>query len=111
MDKSRVPKEAQDDALSDGMSGGRQTPPGRPTKDDAASMAIIFGPPSSRQFGEEDFEFFFKVSHQRESGNIPPELSMRSKVTMFLPMGREGATKIYLPMNKRHRTLTTSLVL
>jgi hypothetical protein len=42
IDKSGVPKEAQDDALSDGMSGDHQTPPGRPTKDDAASIAYLF---------------------------------------------------------------------
>ena len=30
MDKSGVPKEAQDDALSDDTTGGRQTPTGRP---------------------------------------------------------------------------------
>ena len=42
IDKSGVPKEAQDDALSDGVSGSHQTPPERPTKDDAASMAYLF---------------------------------------------------------------------
>jgi hypothetical protein len=42
MDKSRVPKEAQDDALSNGMSGGHPTPPGRPTGDDAAPRVIFF---------------------------------------------------------------------
>jgi len=42
MDKSGVPKEAQDDALSDGMSGGRQTPPGRPTRGNAALTTVFF---------------------------------------------------------------------
>lgn len=41
MDKSGVSKEAEDDALSDGMSGGYQTPTGRPMEDDAASMGCI----------------------------------------------------------------------
>ena len=34
IDKSGVPKEAQDDALSDGINGSRHTPPWRPTRDE-----------------------------------------------------------------------------
>ena len=42
MDKSGVPKEAQDDALSDGMTGGRQTQPGRPTRGNVAPFTVFF---------------------------------------------------------------------
>jgi len=69
MDKTGVPKEAQDDALSDGMSGGRQTPLGRPTRGNAALTTVFFLAAVFSATGEEDFDFFFKVSHQRETGN------------------------------------------
>jgi hypothetical protein len=36
-----VPKEAQDDALSDGTSGGHQTQTGRPTRGDVAPMTVF----------------------------------------------------------------------
>jgi hypothetical protein len=38
----RVPKEAQDDALSNDTTGGRQTPTGRPTRGDKAPMTVLF---------------------------------------------------------------------
>ena len=42
MDKNGVPKEAQDDALSDDTTGGRQTPAGRPTRGNVAPFTVFF---------------------------------------------------------------------
>jgi hypothetical protein len=42
------------------MSGDHQTPPGRPTKDDAASIAYLFLAAVLLGTGEEDFDFFLK---------------------------------------------------
>jgi len=42
MNKTGVPKEAQDDALSNGTTGGRQTPTGRPTRGDVVRMTVFF---------------------------------------------------------------------
>ena len=41
MNKTGVPKEAQDDALSNGTTGGRQTPTGRPTRGDVVRMTVF----------------------------------------------------------------------
>ena len=69
MDKSGVSKEAQDDALSDDTTGGRQTPTGRPTRGNVAPTTVFYLSFLFAVSGGGDFEFFFKVSHQRESGN------------------------------------------
>ena len=42
MDKSGVSKEAQDDALSDDTTGGRQTPTGRPTRGNVAPTTVFY---------------------------------------------------------------------
>jgi hypothetical protein len=42
MNKTGVRKEAQDDALSNGTTGGRQTPTGRPTRGNVAPMMVFF---------------------------------------------------------------------
>jgi hypothetical protein len=85
MDKSGVSKEAQDDALSDGISGGRQTPTGRPTRGNVAPTTVFYLSFLFAVSGGGDLEFFFKVSHQRESGNtreiITPTISV---ITMQL---------------------------
>jgi hypothetical protein len=37
-----VPKEAQEDALSDDTTGGRQTPTGRPTRGNVSPFTVFF---------------------------------------------------------------------
>ena len=69
MDKSGVSKEAQDDALSDDTTGGRQTPTGRPTRGNVAPTTVFYLSFLFAVSGGETLNFFFKVSHQRESGN------------------------------------------
>ena len=59
INKTRVPKEAQDDALSNGTTGDRQTSTGRPTRGDVVRMTVFLvfvrcGPPLSF-FGEKIF--------------------------------------------------------
>ena len=41
INKTRVPKEAQDDALSNGTTGDRQTSTGRPTRGDVVRMTVL----------------------------------------------------------------------
>jgi hypothetical protein len=59
INKTRVPKEAQDDALSNGTTGDRQTSTGRPTRGDVVRMTVFLvfvrcGPPLSF-FGKKIF--------------------------------------------------------
>ena len=77
MDKSGVPKEAQDDALSDGMSGGRQTPPGRPTRGNAALTTVFFLAALLGNSGGEggDFDFFSKCRTSEKPVIILTEIS------------------------------------
>ena len=42
MNKSGVPKEAQEDALSDDTTGGRRTPTGRPTRGNVVPLMVFF---------------------------------------------------------------------
>ena len=42
MNKTGVPKEAQDDALSNGTTGGHQTSTGRPTRGNVVRMTVFF---------------------------------------------------------------------
>jgi len=58
MDKTGVPKEAQDDALSDDTTGGRKTPPGRPTRGNVAPMRYFVSFLPSREV--ETLNFFSK---------------------------------------------------
>jgi len=78
MDKTGVPKEAQDDALSDGMSGGRQTPLGRPTRGNAALTTVFFLAAASRQ-PERRTLIFFSKCRTSEKPVIPPTLSTSSR--------------------------------
>ena len=41
INKTRVPKEAQDDALSNGTTGDRQTSTGRPTRGDVVRIRRV----------------------------------------------------------------------
>ena len=60
MDKTGVPKEAQDDALSDDITGGRKTPTGRPTRSNVAPMRYFFFFSFCRLGRSGDIEFFLE---------------------------------------------------
>ena len=55
MNKSGVPKEPQDDALSDDTTGGRRTPTGRPTRGNVVPSMVFFLSLSLCRLGEEEF--------------------------------------------------------
>ena len=81
MDKSGVPKEAQDDALSDDSTGGRQTPTGRPTRGNVAPMTVFFLSLSFCRLGRWRLRICFGVLHKRESGNMSNHRRERKKRT------------------------------
>ena len=61
MNKSGVPKEPQDDALSDDTTGGRQTPTGRPTRGNVLPFTVFFLSSSlCRLWEEETLNFFLE---------------------------------------------------
>ena len=101
MDKNGVRKEAQDDALSDDISGGRQTPTGRPTRGNVAPTTVFFCLCLFAVSGGEDFEFFFGVSHQRESGNTTCSLEIP------LTFGASRWVEIEFLCRKRKSTVTS----
>ena len=79
MDKNGVPKEAQDGALSDDTTGGRQTPTGRPTRGNVAPMKVffcLFFLPSREEV--ETWNFFLEC---RTSGKVVIEMK-KSRLTL-----------------------------
>ena len=71
MNKSGVPKEPQDDALSDDTTGGRRIPTGRPTRGNVVPSMVFFVyvfVPSR----EEEFLELFLGCHTSGKEVIPP---------------------------------------
>jgi hypothetical protein len=69
-DKSGVPKEAQDNGLSAGMSYGRQTPPRRPSgrNGDVSHAQGIF--PDKKKMETIDLETVVKIDDGRHSQSL-----------------------------------------
>ena len=85
MNKTGVPKEAQDDALSNGTTGGRQTPTVRPTRGDVVRMTVffvLFG--CGRRSEALNFPFWRQLIFWRENivgdGPLSPETTDRRQI-------------------------------